>query len=307
MAIIFDAPQSPPSIARPYHRLTDRPSPAVYSEYYYQVGGKIHRREDIIRSNIPGVFFPIGLRGGRPIGNFVYSASAANQNLFTKAGSPTEAGDYTFTINSGVVISSSSTGTAALVTGSFPAGSIVHLINNGSIYGKGGKGGAGSASTNGSPGAAGGDALSLGFNITITNGSGQIFGGGGGGGGGAGIGVGFPITSYGGGGGGSGAGTSATTGGAGGNGTGGDGGTGGTGTGTTAGSAGARSGTTPNRSGAGGAGGGSGAAGSNGANNETGTQTGGSGGAAGKAIDKNGYSTTYISGNDSTHVKGVQT
>jgi hypothetical protein len=93
------------------------------------------------------------------------------------------------TINSGVYISSNSTGTPALtVSGSFPGG--VELVNNGFIYGMGGTGANGGASDayggqNGGSGGAGGLALSVSSAITITN-NGTIGGGGGGGGGGRG-------------------------------------------------------------------------------------------------------------------------
>ena len=89
------------------------------------------------------------------------------------------------TINSGVYVSSNSTGTPALtISGSFPNG--VTLTNNGFIVGMGGAGGGGSTARNVAPGsgAAGGLALSVSSAVTITN-NGTIGGGGGGGGGGA--------------------------------------------------------------------------------------------------------------------------
>ena len=88
------------------------------------------------------------------------------------------------TINSGVYISSNSTGTPALtVSGSFPAG--VTLVNNGYIVGMGGSGGVGrnGNNTGGSGGYAGGTALSVSSAITINN-AGTVAGGGGGGSGG---------------------------------------------------------------------------------------------------------------------------
>jgi hypothetical protein len=97
------------------------------------------------------------------------------------------------TINSGVYVSSNSTGTPALtVNGSWPGG--VQLINNGFIVGRGGNGGNGATSTPfpgigqpqlraGSAGEAGGLALSAGVAVSISN-NGTIGGGGGGGGGG---------------------------------------------------------------------------------------------------------------------------
>lgn len=119
------------------------------------------------------------------------SSNQTNANLATLA---TNAGwngtsKLVATINSGIYVSSNSTGTPALtVNGSFAGG--VELINNGYIVGDGGNGGNGgygnpkSASGSSYPtsGAAGGLALSVSSAITITN-NGTIGGGGGGGGG----------------------------------------------------------------------------------------------------------------------------
>lgn len=95
------------------------------------------------------------------------------------------------TINSGVIVSSNSTGTTGLVIdGSFPGG--VELINNGFIIGMGGAGGRGNPTDSGTgmrgqPGASGGLAMSVSTAVTITNNN--IIGGGGGGGGGGGWGT----------------------------------------------------------------------------------------------------------------------
>ena len=120
------------------------------------------------------------------------------------------------TVNSGVYVYATSTANAGLtINGSFPGG--VQLINNGYILGKGG----GDSTTSGN---AGGPAISLGVNATITNnsgayiaggggqGGGQLWGPAGGGGGGAGGGNGGPIGGAGGGSGG-GPGASGTAGG----------------------------------------------------------------------------------------------
>lgn len=87
-----------------------------------------------------------------------------------------------FTINSGVYIYATSTGTAALtITGSWPGG--LSIINNGAIIGCGGQGASfSSIPTTHLPGSPGGDAISTSTNLTITN-NGYICGGGGGGGG----------------------------------------------------------------------------------------------------------------------------
>lgn len=236
---------------------------------------------------IPGISFT-RLFGGLPKINATISSSTSNINLFTLAGSPTSPVEFTLTINPGVFVTSTSTAVAALVTGTFPVGSIVNLINNGSVYGLGGTGGkATSGPTPGNAGFAGGNAIQLNFNLNITNGSGEIFGGGGGGGGGATTWQGVFGNAYGGGGGGgcpNGIGGAAGSGAAGSNGT----------LSTPGGGRGYP---------AGGAGGTFGAAGVTGTAGTVGA--GGSGGTPGKAITLNGFTANFISGNDSTHVKGL--
>ena len=182
------------------------------------------------------------------------------------------------TINAGIYVSSNSTGTPALtVNGSFPSG--VELTNNGFIVGMGGAGGNGTIG-NGSPGSAGGLALSVSSAITINNASGTVAGGGGGGGSGGanntvcGCTV---IFLYGGGGGGGRSSAAANS--AGGSGGSPGGAAGGAGTVSAAGSGGSGNG-----AGNGGAGGGWGASGSNGANS---LYTRGSGGAGGAAVTGN--------------------
>jgi len=249
----------------------------------------------------------------------------------------------TVTINSAVQVSSTSTGTPAFTTGSFVANSLLYIINTGSIKGKGGAAGNGGGAIydvsqgSGTAGSAGGTALSIASSlsgkVTITNGSGEIFGGGGGGGGGggrtytSGSGKDTQQNAVGGGGGGgrnyyTGSGKDTYENSAGGSGGGGGAGTGASGSGgsgqsanpynfngnagaagtTSAGGAGGAAADAGN-SNAGGAGGGFGAVGT--AGGSTGG-TGGAGGAAGNAIALNGGSApTFISGNDGTHVKGA--
>lgn len=90
----------------------------------------------------------------------------------------------TITINGGVVVGSSSTGSYAFNTGSsFPAGSILVLSNSGYILGRGGNAGAGGYDYAAGYGGGGGPALIASAAITIYN-YGVIGGGGGGGGGG---------------------------------------------------------------------------------------------------------------------------
>jgi len=135
------------------------------------------------------------------------SANQTNLNLGTYASANGWNGSSKLaaTINSGVYISSNSTGTPALtVSGSFPGG--VSLVNNGTIAGMGGNGGGGA--NGGGSGGGGGLALSVSSAITITNNNVIAGGGGGGGGGGAGsynFGTKFPnVYSWAGGGGGGG-------------------------------------------------------------------------------------------------------
>lgn len=188
------------------------------------------------------------------------------------------------TINSGIYISSNSTGTPGLtINGSFPNG--VRLNNNGFIVGMGGNGGTCVGLTNGGSGSPGGLALSVSVAVSILN-SGTIAGGGGGGGaGGASINSADTAT---GGGGGGGRSSNALNSSGGGAGTGGDAnGTAGTaGTVSAAGTGGAGGAVNYAIAGGGGDGGDWGTNGSNGAIALSGTTrySGGSGGSAGGAI-----------------------
>src|SRR5262249_51030449 len=72
-----------------------------------------------------------------------YSANTINlwnyllANGLAKAGTP---GTWTVTIPSSVIIGSSSASVPAIDTGSFPTGSTVKIINNGTVVGAGGMG-----------------------------------------------------------------------------------------------------------------------------------------------------------------------
>ena len=120
----------------------------------------------------------------------------------------------TITIATGAVVYGTLTtaGAAAFTVPSLPTGSIVNIIRNGSIIGRGGASGAGGGGTPGSAvGQAGGtgyDGLLLSYPVTLY-GTGMIAGGGGSGGGGQGITIDSPNGQYSsaGGGGGNGAGT----------------------------------------------------------------------------------------------------
>jgi hypothetical protein len=229
--------------------------------------------------------------------NLTISGDTTNYNIFTQAGSPSSATTLTVTINSGVKVGSVNTNTPALVTGNFPTGSNITIVNNGTIVGAGGAGGYGSSQASGiysgGPGSSGGSALSLSMPVTITN-NGYIEGGGGGGGGGTAIGS--HIVAGGGGGGGGGCGYISGTGGTGGAVGGGAGSpgtfsSGGSGGGGTAG---------------GGTGGGCGAAGATGTvSNPVQAYYGGAGGAAGAAIITNGNTITWTTGNNGTQVLGA--
>jgi hypothetical protein len=114
--------------------------------------------------------------------SFTVSANTTNFNLRSAAVSSgwNQNSRVVCTINSGVTISSTSTGTAACtINGSFPGG--VEMINNGTILGAGGAGGGGNRG--GASGGGGGLGLLVQSAVTINNVN-RISGGGGGGGGG---------------------------------------------------------------------------------------------------------------------------
>lgn len=142
---------------------------------------------------------------GRIVANITIASNTANYTLDTAKAPGYVAGktDITLTINSGVFVSSSSTGSYAFTVSPFTTGDTVRIVNNGTIVGRGGNGGLGGVGNSGpfpgSPGAGGGPALLVNYPTTITNTSGRIAGGGGGGGGG---GIGYDSAGGGGGGGG---------------------------------------------------------------------------------------------------------
>lgn len=238
---------------------------------------------------------------------FTISSDQTNANLrsLAVAAGWNEASKVVATINSGVFIYSTSTGTPALtVNGSFPGG--VELINSGTIQGRGGNGGNGGAgyatTENGGTGGGGGLALSVSSAISITNNN-RIAGGGGGGGGGGGARWAGKYGTIGCGGGGGGGGLGSGSGGSGGGsdtGLGGPGSAGGSGTLTTNGSGGGGSsfGPAPVNAGNGGNGGSYGSAGSSGTNGSQGTpnRSGGGGGAAGAAVTGNSNITWIATG-----------
>jgi hypothetical protein len=255
-----------------------------------------------------------------------FSSNTANAtlNLSAIGGYISGKSDITVTINSGVYLYATSTGNYGLSLSGGTTGDTLTIVNNGFILGQGGTG------SNTGSGSAGGPALNLGFGMSActinnTNGSAYI-GGGGGGGGYSGFG-----TSASGGGGGAGGGSSSgggaggaigsvgangstTTGSGGGRifpGTGGAGASPGVPSSSTGGGAGGggggavTGGKTPTYAtgGNGGAGPSGGAASANGAGGgggwgaSGGSGRNGSGGAGGKAVNLNGKSLTWTSGN----------
>lgn len=271
----------------------------------------------------------------------IISSNTSNVNAAALFGTTQAGVTYQLTIDSGVWVYSTSTGTPALDLSSFAAGAIIQVINNGTIAGMGGAGGNGgddSDDGNGLPytqsaggnGSAGGDAIKLGTNdVSVDNTNGNIFGGGGGGAGGGGAlslsNDKTPVFFSGGGGGGGGGRSFQNSSG----GTGkapaqgnnethisGTGANGSAGTSSGGGSNGAGGFASPYATGGGGGLGGDwGSAGGNGSagNPSAGSPglaywestAGGSGGAAGKAVALNGKSITWLGGNNGTQVKGA--
>jgi hypothetical protein len=117
-------------------------------------------------------------------GDIIISADTANfvlkDALITKGWNQILPVTVNVIVNSGVTVGSNSSTLPAFKVDSFPNRSIINLINNGTITGKGGDGGALQ-----SPGFNGGDAINISNSININNRG--IIGGGGGGGGGCGI------------------------------------------------------------------------------------------------------------------------
>jgi len=257
------------------------------------------------------------IRGTRRQIALTISANTADYNVASQAGSPTTPVDVVLTINTGVIVGSTSATVGAVFITGLPATSTVTIINNGSIYGKGGTGGSGDGMLNtgyfieGSNAQAGGPAITSDIALVIDNTNGQIFGGGGGGGGGQSVGTpaGSPpyTAAVAGGGGGGGRGYNSPAGG----GAGDDQltanhGSAGTAGSTSASGAGGSGGAGGLYGGAGGAGGDWGILGSSGeATSIAGTGSSLSpGGAAGFAVNTSSAGLTWLGGNNGTQVKG---
>ena len=111
--------------------------------------------------------------------SYTFSANTNNASLNVSSISGYVAGksDITITVNSGIYLWSSSTGTHGLTLSGGTTGDTILLVNNGYIMGQGGLGGGGSVNGPGGP------ALSLGYHTTINNTNASAYIGGGGGGG----------------------------------------------------------------------------------------------------------------------------
>jgi len=123
-------------------------------------------------------------KSSRATASYTYSSHTANASLNVTSLSGYVAGktDVTITINSGIYLYSTSSGTAALALSGGTTGDTVTIVNNGYIMGLGGNGDVYSGGSLTTAATAGSLALSLGFNTTVTNTSGYIGGGGGAGG-----------------------------------------------------------------------------------------------------------------------------
>lgn len=120
-------------------------------------------------------------KSSRPALTYTFGSPVANASLNVSSISGYIAGvsDITVTINSGVYLYATSTGSYGLNLSGGSSGDTLKLVNNGFIMGQGGVG-AGAILTNGNPG---GPALNLGYPTTIDNTNGSAYIGGGGGGG----------------------------------------------------------------------------------------------------------------------------
>ena len=226
------------------------------------------------------------------------SSNTANYSIYSNKGGTYSAGFADITLVNNAVVSSSSTGTAALDTGSgWTSGDTITIDNNSTVVGDGGDGGAGGAvsgttAADAVAGGAGGNAINLQYAVTVDNTGGTISGGGGGGGGG---GSSYHELALGGsdiqGGDGGGGGFGGGAAGAGGVASGGNGTAGAAGSVSAAGAGGGTAGHAYS-GGAGGAAGGAGTAGTLGST-ETSNGAVGAGGAAGKAVNLNSNSITW--------------
>ena len=159
-------------------------TPYSLSEYY-RGGAKVPNSSQ--NTNIPtssairlGNFYS-AVRRLAATQTYSTNTTQTTLNVSTLSGYVAGITDVTITVNAGVYVYSTDTATPALTITGATAGDAITLVNNGFIIGKGGNGASGvtgaSVQTNGG---AAGPAMSLGYNISITNNS-YIAGGGGGG------------------------------------------------------------------------------------------------------------------------------
>lgn len=274
----------------------------------------IENGEDFVKVTSQAVRFPAEAPPGESEVSIFIENDSLNLNMRTIYDSlfpePSDGQTVHFFVEPGVTVGSTSTGSPALVSGSWPAGVdlVLTVRSGGRIQGKGGAAGAGGeahgsfvsggSSTAGGDGAGGGNALQVTVPITIEN-LGEIWAGGGGGGGGGGSWDGSfgPIISYGGGGGGGGTGTNVGPGAAGGVGDSGDGAPGADSSDNAGGGGGAPAGSGGSNAGVGGDGGGPGLSGSaGGTGNMSHNSPGGSGGPPGNYIVGNSFVTWSANG-----------
>ncbi|PIO08639.1 hypothetical protein COU59_00850 [Candidatus Pacearchaeota archaeon CG10_big_fil_rev_8_21_14_0_10_34_12] len=146
--------------------------------FYYVIFKKAND-ENYVFTNIDSGIFDTSMM---PHEELIISSNTTNYNIFNNLANTDEAVEVMLTINSGVVVGSSSISEPSLTTGVLPSGSRITLINNGYILGKGGEGGGyPGGKTSGNPGSDGGPALQINTSTSIQNNG--IIGGGGGGGG----------------------------------------------------------------------------------------------------------------------------
>jgi hypothetical protein len=122
-------------------------------------------------------------KSNRAVLSYIFSSNTTQTTINPAAVAGYIAGktDLTITVNSGVYVYSTNTSVAGLTISGFSAGDTIALVNNGYIIGRGGNGATGTSNNSQNSGLSGGPALSISYNVTITNNS-YIAGGGGGGG-----------------------------------------------------------------------------------------------------------------------------
>lgn len=152
---------------------------------FYRGGGKVpdaSSNNSIPTSGAIGMRNFYGAQNRIPV-TITIAANTTNYTLGTAQipGYIAGATDVTLVINNGVYVYSTNTANAGLTIAALAAGDTVTVTNNGYILGMGGKGG-GATNNAGTNGQAGGPALTVNRNVSITNNS-YIAGGGGGGGG----------------------------------------------------------------------------------------------------------------------------